>query len=81
MFYLIIAAVWVVFGVLGYGIVFAHFQKEYKLTSFKGENRHRRIAITTALGGPLFCFVAIFICGIKSGLMYRSIHRGENHYE
>ena len=38
------------------------------------------MAMITALGGPIFVFVAICSCGIKHGLMYRSINRGEDHY-
>lgn len=79
--YLIGAAVLVAFSFLGYGVVFAYFQKEYPVHAKTRESEDRKIAMATAMGGPLLVLSALIFCGTKHGLMYRSPSRGENPYE
>lgn len=79
MLYLIIAVVWIACGALSYGIVFAYFQKEFKAIAKKQECFDRAVSLLAAAFGPLYLISVLIEFGTKHGLLYRSIHRGENH--
>lgn len=78
MFYLIIAVIWIACGTLSYGIVFAYFQKEFRLTAKSQEDIDRSFSLLAAACGPIFLISVLIEFGTKHGLMYRSIHREEN---
>lgn len=78
MFYLIIAVVWVACAVLAYGVSFAYDQKEFARLSKELERQDRKVALIFSLFGPIALLVFLIEHGTKHGLMYRSIHRGED---
>lgn len=81
MFYLIIAVVWVVCGVLAYGVSFAYEQKEYEDFAKKMERHDRGTAMIDSLFGTIALYGLLIEHGAKHGLMYRSRHRGDDPYE
>lgn len=78
MWYLIGAVVWAVCGVLAYGVSFAYDQKEYENIAKEREGEDRKVALISLLFGPIALIELLIEHGAKHGLMYRSIHRGEN---
>ena len=81
MWHLIGAVVWVVCGALAYGFSFAYDQKEFPEYSKQLDRQDRKVALIFSLFGPIALIVFLIEHGAKHGLMYRSIHRGENPYD
>lgn len=74
---LLAAIVWIVCGVLGYGLVFAHLQREYPaLAAIKVVTD--RVAALIVLGlGPCGLIAALMAYGTKHGLKFRFSERIE----
>ena len=63
--------VWVVCGVLSYGLNFAFFQRKFPTLADEEYARDLRFAVITSFLGPVALFANLCACGIKHGLKWR----------
>lgn len=69
----ILLLLWAACGVVGYGMTFAHFQKEF--ASISGEQVHSDIGFASfvALMGPIGLIATFFAGGWGHGLLFRPL--------
>ena len=63
--------VWIACSVLSYGCIFAYFQREYPNISENLYEKNRRLALLTALLGPLALATFTVTFGFKHGLKFK----------
>jgi len=69
---LAVALVWVICGVLAYGITLAHLQRSFPDQASANYREDCVLALLVALLGPWGCAAAIFTTGFGArGLMFR----------
>lgn len=67
----VLAIVWVLCGVLAYGLNLAYFQRRFELLA---EERHSIDVINsvlTGIMGPIGLLSTLLVCGFKYGFMWR----------
>ncbi len=80
MYWFAALAIWIVCGVLAYGMAFAQCQRS--LTPFRSITAvdlaaDRKVALCAALFGPLAVAFGLYIGGVKYGLKFRTSERTE----
>ncbi len=79
MFFLLLLLVWVVCGVLAFGVTYGNFQGHIPELAWAKRRADAGIATAFALGGPFGLFVATLLSGFwQYGLRYRPMPRAES---
>ena len=69
---LLVLIIWLICGILTYGITFAYMQEEYPLVAEIGYEADRNFAILLGICGPIGLLVSFFRSGFaKHGLKFK----------
>ncbi|HYF34275.1 MAG TPA: hypothetical protein VD994_03205 [Prosthecobacter sp.] len=67
---------WIVCGILGYGVTFAHFQDKWPQLAYRDRREDAGFAAMVAISGPIGLFAALLFSGFAAnGLRYRPLSR------
>lgn len=75
MLWIAVAAIWIVCGVLAYGLAFAHYQGEFALSAEKRVSTDQAFAWIMATLGPVGLLTELCSGGTAHGLKFRSSER------